>query len=87
MELQKCYKCKKILRLDNNFQPIGKSFVVSQERKGIIWLCEECKNHRCKKCEILLDNINKCRCGLKHGAYRKNSRYCLHCEKELKKII
>ena len=83
MEMQRCYKCKKVLKLDNHFQPIGKSFVVSQHEKKIIWLCGECDIRRCKRCDILLDNVNKCRCGLKHGAYRKNSRYCLYCEKEL----
>lgn len=85
MELVKCYKCKRVLRLDNHFQTIGKSFVVSQNKKGIIWLCEECDKRRCRRCDILLDNRNRCRCGLKHGAFRKDSKYCLQCEKILKK--
>ena len=80
-----CYKCKKEIKLDKNYEIIGKSMISSNESKGIDkYLCEECNSHRCKKCEILLDNKTICRCGKKHGAYRRGSKYCLDCENKLK---
>ncbi len=75
-----CYACKKNRGIAKKVSGMVWT-AVGFKRFGMrLWLCNQCNNNRCKKCDIILNNKVECRCGVDHGATHKmNPNYCRLC--------
>ena len=73
-----CYRCGKKGIAVGVGKKVDKNWASGWSAEGFKpispkWLCNECNSFRCESCHILLSNDHKCKCGMKHGEYTKES--------------